>query len=128
MNILDVLGVTKLLRGVGNKLSSIFANISTIEGRLTALENPGYELVVTKPTASASTMGKMYLIDKTGGVYERWITVLNNGNYVWQQLSDLGDLDLSGYVKAVTLTETQYTNLTPAEKNNGDYYFIIEDE
>lgn len=84
MNILDIFGIIKLLRGVGNKFSYIFTNISSIEGRLAALENPGYEIVVTKPAASASTMGKMFLIDKTGGVYERWITVLNNGNYEWQ--------------------------------------------
>lgn len=128
MDILGILGLTKVLRGIGNKLSYLFTNISSIEGRLAALENPGYEIVTTKPTASASTMGKMYLIDKGQGVYERWITVLNNGSYEWQQLSDLTGLDLSGYVKAVTLTETEYDALTPAQKNNGDYYFIIEDE
>ena len=128
MDILGILGLTKVLRGIGNKLSYLFTNISSIEGRLAALENPGYEIVTTKPTASASTMGKMYLIDKGQGVYERWITVLNNGSYEWQQLSDLGSLDLSGYVKAVTLTEAEYDALTPAQKNNGDYYFIIEDE
>ena len=128
MNILDIFGITKLLRGVGNRFSYIFTNISSIEGRLAALENPGYEIVVTKPTASANTMGKMFLIDKTGGVYERWITVLNNGNYEWQQLSDLGNVDLSGYVKAVALTENEYEALTTAQKNNGDYYFIIEEE
>lgn len=128
MNILDIFGIIKLLRGVGNKFSYIFTNISSIEGRLAALENPGYEIVVTRPEPSVNTMGKMYLIDKTGGVYERWITVLNNGNYEWMQLSDLGNLDLSGYVKAVTLTEEQYEALTPAQKNNGDYYFIVEDE
>ena len=128
MNLLDVLGLTKVLRGLGNKLNTLFTGISSIEGRLAALENPGYELVTTKPTASASTMGRMYLIDKGNNVYERWITVLDNGVYSWQQLSDLGSLDLSGYVKAVTLTESQYEALTPAQKNNGDYYFIIEDE
>lgn len=128
MDILGILGLTKVLRGIGNKLSYIFTNISSIEGRLAALESPGYEIVTTKPTASASTMGKMYLIDKGQGTYERWITVLNNGSYEWQQLSDLTGLDLSGYVKAVTLTEDEYEALTPAQKNNGDYYFIIEDE
>lgn len=123
--------VSKINNGIEDifvKDSDARVNISSIEGRLAALENPGYEIVVTKPEPSASTMGKMYLIDKTGGVYERWITVLNNSNYEWQQLSDLGNVDLSGYVKAVTLTEAQYEALTPAQKNNGDYYFIIEDK
>lgn len=128
MDVLGITGLTKVLRGIANKLSYIFVNISSIEGRLAAVESPGYTIVVTKPEASASTMGKMYLIDKGQGVYERWVTALNNGSYQWVQLSDLADLDLSGYVKAVTLTESQYEALTPAQKNNGDYYFIIEDE
>ena len=57
-------------------------------------------LEVTLPTASASTMNKIYLIpeadSETNDAYEVYITVEHNNSYAWEKL-DTARIDLTGY-------------------------------
>lgn len=53
----------------------------------------------TLPTASASTMGKIYLLPNSGSagnLKDEYITILNNGNYVWELIGNTA-IDLTNY-------------------------------
>lgn len=60
----------------------------------------GYILVTELPTASADTMGKIYLIPKTGtetrNIKDEYITIEENQAYAWEKIGDTM-LDLSSY-------------------------------
>ena len=58
------------------------------------------EVASTRPTASASTMNKLYLVPETTGAtddaYEVFVTVEDDGAYSWEKI-DTARIDLSGY-------------------------------
>ena len=60
----------------------------------------GYILASELPTASADTMGKIYLIPKTGtgtrNIKDEYITIEENQAYAWEKIGDTM-LDLSSY-------------------------------
>ena len=83
---------------------------SAIDNKLGALLN--VELITiesTRPTASASTMNKLYLIPEdsaeTDDAYEVFVTYKSGNNYAWEKI-DTARLDLTGYY---TKTQTDNT-------------------
>ena len=68
---------------------------------LNALTSFEYVLVATLPTASASTVGKIYLVPSadpdTQNVKDEFITIQNDGAYQWEQIGSTA-VDLEGYV------------------------------
>lgn len=74
----------------------------------TAISNAligGFQTVAELPEASASTLGKIYLVPNSGSstnVKDEYITVQSNNTYVWELLGTT-QLDLSGYVLASDL-------------------------
>lgn len=74
-----------------------------VDNAISAVHQFQYEVVDTLPTASASTMGKIYLVKDTHGTqdnYDEFIT-LESGTttktYSWEKIGNT-DIDLSGYV------------------------------
>ena len=63
--------------------------------------------VTTLPTASADTMGKIYLVPHAQGAQnakDEYITIESNATYSWEKIGST-DVDLSGYQKTgITLT------------------------
>lgn len=80
------------------------------------------EVVETLPTASASTMGKIYLIKHTHGTndsYDEYITVRSGTEgaytYAFEKIGNT-DIDLSAYV-----TDVKWNNGTLQQQKNGSY-------
>ena len=78
------------------------------------------EVVTTLPTASASTMGKIYLMADahgTGDNYDEYITVRTGSagsyTYSWEKIGNT-DIDLSKYV-----TNISYSGTTLSQTKNG---------
>lgn len=108
------------------EVDALLASVNTFE----------YVSVDTLPTASSSTVGKVYIYNG-----HRYITEEDNGSYSWTDLGSY-DIDLSGYVTTVALntalehrpifqevTETQMQNLL----DNGTWeagvlYYSVEQE
>lgn len=79
--------------------SAINTAIDTKIGSLLSVEL--VEVASTRPTASASTMNKLYLVPEadaeTDDAYEVFVTVEDDGSYSWEKI-DTTRIDLSGYV------------------------------
>lgn len=79
--------------------SAINTAIDTKIGALLSVEL--IEVASTRPTASASTMNKLYLVPEADAeeddAYEVFVTVEDNGDYDWEKI-DTARIDLSGYV------------------------------
>lgn len=79
----------------GQARTNIGALSSADVASLTAEE---YVVVASLPTASASTIGKIYLVGPDGnGEYDRYITSESGGTYSWVQIGSTS-VDLSDYV------------------------------
>ena len=89
----------------GQARTNIGALSSADVASLTAEE---YVEVASLPTASASTIGKIYLVGPDGnGDYERYITSDNgDSTYSWVQIGSTS-IDLSDYAKAKDLTRLE---------------------
>lgn len=79
-----------------------------VDNAIAAVKQFQYEVVDALPTASASTMGKIYLVSdvhhSTGNYadsYDEFITIEKDGAYSWEKIGNT-DIDLSGYVKKDT--------------------------
>lgn len=77
--------------------------------------NGEFVVVNSLPTASSSTLGKIYLVPSSSpevqNIKDEFITVQNNGNYFWEQIGSTA-LSLSGvvsYEHAQSLTSQQKT-------------------
>lgn len=72
---------------------------------LNALKTFSYEVVDNLPTASADTMGKIYLTASSqmelGDVMDEWITIEYESTYMWEHIGSTKP-DLSGYVRKET--------------------------
>ena len=81
-------------------------------------------IVTTLPTASASTMGKLYLVAKSGAtgdnVFIEYITVEQSGSYSWEKLGELSGSGLS--VDWADITSKPST-FTPAAHTHDDRYY-----
>lgn len=71
--------------------------------------------VQTLPTASASTMGKIYLVPKstpeTNNIKDEYITVEENSTYSWEHIGDTA-VDLTGFVKYIEFNGGTYAVTT----------------
>ena len=84
--------------------ATINTAIDTKIGSLLSVEL--IEVVSTRPTASASTMNKLYMVPETTAgtedVYEIFVTVKSGNNYSWEKV-DTARIDLSGYATTSAL-------------------------
>ena len=76
---------------------------SYVDSAVGAVKQFQYEVVAKLPTASADTMGKIYLVAHTHGSqdgYDEYITIESGSEtktYSWEKIGNT-DIDLSGYV------------------------------
>ena len=112
--------------------TNIVTAIDALESRLQSVESlPTFDVVVLGdaelPTASADTYHKIYLKTAAGtgaqNVYKEYITV-RNGNegaytYSWELIGDTA-IDLTGYLKTVTVNGKAYSNATGSSIDLGE--------
>lgn len=75
-----------------------------VDNAIAAVKQFQYEVVSELPTASANTMGKIYLkADKHSSTdnYDEFITLEKDGAYSWEKIGNT-DIDLTGYVQKTT--------------------------
>lgn len=75
-----------------------------VDNAIAAVKQFQYEVVSKLPTASANTMGKIYLVSdvhNSADNYDEFITIEKDGAYSWEKIGNT-DIDLSGYVKKTT--------------------------
>ncbi len=91
-----------------------------VDTAIGAVKQFQYEVVDALPTASADTMGKIYLVADAHGTqdnYDEYITIDKGANetprYVWEKIGNT-DIDLTNYVKTLSGTANSgvVTNLT----------------
>ena len=118
--------------------TNIVTAIDTLESRLRSVESlPTFDVVVLGdaelPTASADTYHKIYLKTATGSatqnVYKEYITV-RSGNegaytYSWELIGDTA-IDLTGYLKTVTVNGKAYSNASGSSIDLGTVVNEIE--
>ena len=118
--------------------ANIIAAVEDLNSRLNAVETlPTFDVVVLGdaelPTASADTYHKIYLKTATGSatqnVYKEYITV-RSGNegaytYSWELIGDTA-IDLTGYLKTVTVNGKAYSNASGSSIDLGTVVNEIE--
>lgn len=75
-----------------------------VDNAIAAVKQFQYEVVSELPTASANTMGKIYLVShvhNSADSYDEFITLEKDGAYSWEKIGNT-DIDLTGYVKKDT--------------------------
>lgn len=81
-------------------------------------------VVTTLPTASASTMGRLYLVAKDGAtgdnVFIEYITVKEGSNYSWEKLGELSGSGLSVDWQDIT---NKPSSFTPSAHTHDDRYY-----
>lgn len=118
--------------------TNIVTAIDALESRLQSVESlPTFDVVVLGdaelPTASADTYHKIYLKTATGSatqnVYKEYITV-RSGNegaytYSWELIGDTA-IDLTGYLKTVTVNGKAYSNAAGSSIDLGEVVNKVE--
>ena len=120
--------------GKGN----IIAAVEDLNSRLNAVETlPTFDVVVLGdaelPTASADTYHKIYLKTATGSatqnVYKEYITVRSGVEgaytYSWELIGDTA-IDLTGYLKTVTVNGKAYSNASGSSIDLGEIVNKVE--
>ena len=96
----DATAYANLETAAGATQATINSAVNSKIGSLLAIEL--ITVVANLPTASASTMNKMYLVAEstsaTNDNYEIFITVKSGNNYDWEKV-DTARIDLSGYMQ-----------------------------
>ena len=83
------------------------SNGVTLASKLAGTLSNEYVPVDTLPAASASTVGKKYVVPISGSTAkEIWVTSESGSTYTWVSLGTMEDLDLSGYT-----TDEQFNQL-----------------
>ena len=119
--ITDANAYTNLQTSANSTQSAINYAIDAKIGALLSVEL--IEVAATRPTASASTMNKLYLVpestSKTNDAYEIFVTVEDDGSYDWEKV-DTARIDLSGKADI----DHVHGNLTNDGKigTNADYF------
>ena len=112
----DIPDVSAFITKSVNDLANYYTKSNTytkteVNNLVNAVKQFTYESVATLPTASASTMNKIYLVPATNtadkNIKDEFITI-NTGTaqspqYKWEQIGST-TLDLSGYVTSTALT------------------------
>lgn len=82
---------------------------SYVDSAISGVTQFKYEVISTLPTASAATMGKIYLVAHTHGAqdgYDEFITIESGDTtktYAWEKIGNT-DIDLSQYVNGISGT------------------------
>ena len=118
--------------------TNIVTAIDALESRLRSVESlPTFDVVVLGdaelPTASADTYHKIYLKTATGSatqnVYKEYITVRSGVEgaytYSWELIGDTA-IDLTGYLKTVTVNGKAYSNASGSSIDLGTVVNEIE--
>ena len=118
--------------------TNIVTAIDALESRLRSVESlPTFDVVVLGdaelPTASADTYYKIYLKTATGSatqnVYKEYITVRSGVEgaytYSWELIGDTA-IDLTGYLKTVTVNGKAYSNASGSSIDLGTVVNEIE--
>lgn len=75
-----------------------------VDNAIAAVKQFQYEVVSKLPTASADTMGKIYLVSDVHSStdnYDEFITLEKDGAYSWEKIGNT-DIELGGYVQKTT--------------------------
>lgn len=118
--------------------TNIVTAIDALESRLRSVESlPTFDVVVLGdaelPTASADTYHKLYLKTATGtgaqNVYKEYITVRSGVEgaytYSWELIGDTA-IDLTGYLKTVTVNGKAYSNASGSSIDLGEVVNKVE--
>ena len=118
--------------------TNIVTAIDALESRLRSVESlPTFDVVVLGdaelPTASADTYHKLYLKTATGtgaqNVYKEYITVRSGVEgaytYSWELIGDTA-IDLTGYLKTVTVNGKAYSNAAGSSIDLGEIVNKVE--
>ena len=101
-----------------------------IDSLLAAVNSQEYVDVATLPTASASTLGKIYLVGPTNNQYDRYYTSYNGSAYSWVAAGST-EINLSNYATKADLMliygkQSHTFNATSAEHGSKkDLYPIV---
>lgn len=88
-------------------ISGIEADIDSLEAAVQAINVGDYITATTLPTASASTMGHIYLIGPdANNNYDRYFTQESGGSYSWVSLGST-QIDLSTYATKEEVSQLQ---------------------
>lgn len=91
-----------------------------VQQLINAVKQFTYELVNILPTASATTMNKIYLVPSsdphTQNVKDEYITIQNGSTYSWEQIGSTA-IDLSGYITTTALNNALADYTTTADLN-----------
>ncbi|MBQ9884419.1 MAG: hypothetical protein IJM43_08215 [Bacteroidaceae bacterium] len=91
-----------------------------VQQLINAVKQFTYELVSVLPTASSSTMNKIYLVPSSDpqiqNVKDEYITIQNGSTYSWEQIGSTA-IDLSGYVTTTALNNALADYTTTANLN-----------
>ena len=113
---------TNTYNNIGNTANTQEAINIAIDSKLASMANIELVTVVSSlPTASASTLNKLYLVaestSKTQDNYEIFITVKSGSTYSWEKV-DTARIDLTNYV---TTTDTRLSDArTPLSHTHGN--------
>lgn len=118
--------------------TNIVTAIDALDSRLRSVESlPTFDVVVLGdaelPTASADTYHKIYLKTATGSatqnVYKEYITVRSGVQgaytYSWELIGDTA-IDLTGYLKTVTVNGKAYSNASGSSIDLGEVVNKVE--
>lgn len=79
-----------------------------IDSLLAAVSSEQYVDVATLPAASASTLGKIYLVGPTDGVYDRYYTSYDGTTYSWVGVGTT-EINLANYATKAELNQLSQT-------------------
>lgn len=95
-----------------------------VDALVGAIKSFSYEAVSLLPTASSSTVGKIYLVPSAKAadknIKDEFITIQDGGSYKWEQIGSTA-IDLTGYVTDTDLNAIVATLATKSELNNVVY-------
>lgn len=108
-----------------------------IDSLLAAVNSQEYVDVATLPTASASTLGKIYLVGPTDNQYDRYYTSYDGSDYSWVAAGST-EINLSNYatkaelnqldqkVDGLSYTPGQYYKYSPRELAYDSNYILSD--
>lgn len=91
-----------------------------VDALLAAVNSEQYVDVATLPTASADTLGKIYLVGPTNGVYDRYYTSYDGTTYSWVGVGTT-EINLANYA-----TKAELNQLSQEVNNLKGFKAVVE--
>lgn len=88
-----------------------------VDSLLAAISSEQYVDVATLPTASADTLGKIYLVGPTNGVYDRYYTSYDGSAYSWVAAGTT-EINLANYATKAELSQLSQEMVTKRTGRN----------